>query len=242
MEITLLRKKRSTLRGFITSTFNKIDSDIKLSVLHDKGARLFELDKVIWDTLAKDEKIDEVDVEEELESTEHYREIYYEIIDRMSKLNVDNQKQLPVQHDRKFKLPALEWVTFDGDIKNWIIFWGQFSKIDSDSSIPDEDKYLYLLQATSGKAKRLVQTYPPSAENYGKALDQLKKRFAREECLIEFYVRQLIELIVKGAKVQQTLGDVYDVLRANVNNLDSLGLRTKSYSCIILPLIESCLP
>ena len=97
MEITLLRKTRITLQSFITSSFNKIYSDTNLSVL--QCARLFEFDKLIQDIFAKEEKIDEVAVEEEIESIEHYREIYYEIIDRVSKLNVEQQKQLPVLLD-----------------------------------------------------------------------------------------------------------------------------------------------
>jgi len=33
---------------------------------------------------------------------------------------------------RKFQLPTPEFKTFGGDVKDWLMFWGQFKKIDED--------------------------------------------------------------------------------------------------------------
>jgi hypothetical protein len=65
----------------------------------------------------------------------------------------------------------------------------------------DEDKYQYLIQATTigSRAREIVDSFPSTAKTYAKATDSLKSRFSREELLIEFYVRELLGLIIKNA-------------------------------------------
>lgn len=49
----------------------------------------------------------------------------------------------------KFRLPKMQFKHFDGDVRNWLRFRGQFmNKIHKDEEIDNEDKFLYLLQAT----------------------------------------------------------------------------------------------
>ncbi|GFX48854.1 hypothetical protein TNCV_902361 [Trichonephila clavipes] len=49
------------------------------------------------------------------------------------------------------------------------------------------------------KAERLVLSFPATAENYPKAIDQLKERFGREDLLVQIYVRELLNLVMKNA-------------------------------------------
>jgi hypothetical protein len=87
-------------------------------------------------------------------------------------------------------LPKIELKTFGGDVKDWLSFWSQFSRIHEDKEMEDEDKFQYLIQATASgiRAREIVDSFPPTAENYAKAINSLKSRFGREELLIEFYV------------------------------------------------------
>ncbi|GBM65297.1 hypothetical protein AVEN_15377-1 [Araneus ventricosus] len=80
---------------------------------------------------------------------------------------------------RKFKLPKIELKKFDGDAKDYLIFWSQFRKIHEDASIPNEDKFQYLLQAVVPKSKAapVVESFPATADNYQKAISQLQERF-----------------------------------------------------------------
>ena len=75
-------------------------------------------------------------------------------------------------------------------MKDWLSFWSQFSRIHEDKEMEDEDKFQYLIQATASgtRAREIVDSFPPTAENYAKAIDSLKSRFGREELLMEFYV------------------------------------------------------
>ncbi|GFV99830.1 DUF1758 domain-containing protein [Trichonephila clavipes] len=102
---------------------------------------------------------------------------------------------------RKFKLPKLELRKFGGDPKEFLSFWSQFQKIHDDGSIPDEDKMQYLVASVEpkSKAERLILSFPATAANYPKAVDQLKERFGREDPLVQIYVRDLLTMVMKNA-------------------------------------------
>ena len=90
----------------------------------------------------------------------------------------------------KFQLSTLEIKKFGGDVKDWLIFWCQFKKIDEDPEMDDADKFQYLLQATTPKTRAwdVVEIFPAIGRNYSKAIECLNARFGREELLMELYV------------------------------------------------------
>ncbi|GBM70894.1 hypothetical protein AVEN_28462-1 [Araneus ventricosus] len=102
---------------------------------------------------------------------------------------------------RRVKLPKLELRKFDGDVKEWLYFWSQFEKIHNDSSIEDSDKFQYLLQSTveGSRAREVIEIFPPTGDNYPKAIDCLKTRFGRHDLQVEVYVRKLLKLFLKNA-------------------------------------------
>ncbi|XP_044755059.1 uncharacterized protein LOC123314012 [Coccinella septempunctata] len=55
---------------------------------------------------------------------------------------------------------------FGGETKDWLGFWNQFSRIDEDSDIEEEDKLQYLVQATTpgSRARQIVESYPASKD------------------------------------------------------------------------------
>ncbi|GFY25680.1 uncharacterized protein TNCV_3060131 [Trichonephila clavipes] len=105
----------------------------------------------------------------------------------------------------------------------------------------------YLLQSVKqkSKAERLVLSFPATAENYPKAIDQLKERFGREDVLVQIYVRELLNLVMKNAVSGRTKADLsalYDELEGKLRSLESLGRTQEKYGDILTPLVESCLP
>jgi len=84
-------------------------------------------------------------------------------------------------------LPKLEFRKFWGDLKDWLPFWSQFQKVDLDEEISPDDKFQSLAQATVAgtRAREIVGSFPPSCENYPKAVACLKARFGREDLLVE---------------------------------------------------------
>ena len=73
-------------------------------------------------------------------------------------------------------LPKLEIKSFDLCPASWIQFWAQFQVIDEDGRLSEETKFQYLIQSIQpgSKAARLLGSFPPSKENYPKALSAVK--------------------------------------------------------------------
>ncbi|GFV02549.1 DUF1758 domain-containing protein [Trichonephila clavipes] len=83
------------------------------------------------------------------------------------------------------------------------------------------------------------------AENYPKAIDQLKERFGREDLLVQIYVRELLNLVMKNAvsgRTKTDLSALYDELEGKLQSLESLGRTQEKYGDFLTPLLESCLP
>ncbi|GFX27501.1 DUF1758 domain-containing protein [Trichonephila clavipes] len=148
---------------------------------------------------------------------------------------------------RKFKVPKIELKKFNGDSKEFLAFWSQFKKIHDDSSIAEEDKMQYLLQSVEphSKAESLVLSFPTTAANYLKAIEQLKERFRRDDLLVQIYVRDLLGLVMKNAVKGRSKTDLtylYDELEGKLRALESLGRTQEKYGDFLIPLVESCLP
>ncbi|GBN76241.1 hypothetical protein AVEN_102121-1 [Araneus ventricosus] len=69
--------------------------------------------------------------------------------------------------------------------------------------MPSEDKFQYLIQAiTPGtRAASLIENFPPTAQNYPKAIELLKERFGREDLPVQVYVRELLKMEVNGEEM-----------------------------------------
>ncbi|XP_071053604.1 uncharacterized protein [Onthophagus taurus] len=101
----------------------------------------------------------------------------------------------------KFKLPKIELKKFDGDEREWLAFWRQFKKVHEDEDLAPEDKFQYLISVMipNSRAKDLIDCFPPTADNYVKAIETLEARFGRKDMLVEVYVRKLLKLVLNNA-------------------------------------------
>ncbi|GFX51288.1 DUF1758 domain-containing protein [Trichonephila clavipes] len=74
-----------------------------------------------------------------------------------------------------------------GDPKEYLTFWSVFSKIHDSKELTAIDKFQYLYQSMEpdSKAARLISNFSITAENYPKAVEQLKLRFGREDLLVQ---------------------------------------------------------
>jgi len=112
--------------------------------------------------------------------------------------------------------------------------------------MPDEDKFQCLIEATvkGSRAREIVDSFLPTAANCSEVTDSLKSRFERKELLIEFYVRELLGLVVKNAKSTKSglgtpqLRKLESYLRA----LESIRMTSDRYAATLCPLMESCTP
>ncbi|GFW33129.1 DUF1758 domain-containing protein [Trichonephila clavipes] len=200
MNLNASKAQRKVLRAAFSNCLKKIESELAhglcnfqtLSVLkiqfNDKFARMDSCQNAISETLLLSDDGERL-FAEDLEDVEIYREKFWELA---MKIELKSQ-ECTVSSDkesRKFKLPKIELKKFNGEAKKYLNFWSQFQKIHENRGIAAEDKMQYLLQSMEpgSKAERLVLSFPATAANYPKAIDQLKKRFEREDLLEQIYV------------------------------------------------------
>ncbi|XP_031356634.1 uncharacterized protein LOC116180669 [Photinus pyralis] len=148
---------------------------------------------------------------------------------------------------KKMKLPVINLIKFGGSTREWLRFWGQFQKIDLDAQMSTEDKFEYLIAAMvpGSRAAELIARFPPTGDNYAKAVDSLKNRFGREDLLVEVYIRELLTLVLQNAKRginRDALGSLYDKLESHMQALATLGVTTDKCAAMLYPLVESALP
>ncbi|KMQ85434.1 integrase core domain protein [Lasius niger] len=95
------------------------------------------------------------------------------------------------------------------------------------------------------RASELVNSFPPTAENYDKAIDSLKSRFGKNELMIEFYIRELLKLVLNNttkAESKILIASLYDKLETYLRALESLNVITEMCAAMMYPLVESALP
>ncbi|GIY14969.1 DUF1758 domain-containing protein [Caerostris extrusa] len=156
---------------------------------------------------------------------------------------------------RKFKLPLLELKRFGGEIKDWLPFWGQFSKIDSDPNIDEADKLQYLIQATlpSTRAREDQKVKLPTLydriETQLRALESLgvtTEKYAAmlfplvESCLSEEVLRAWQRNNSYNDKKEESrLENLMQFLKNEVEGEERINLAMKGFSVKDNPKIYS---
>lgn len=262
-----LKKQRKALRAAFTkvhtSFTSKIEGDfskeeklIAFQLLENKMAELdavhANFNKVMFESQMKDE-----DIAKEMESDDGYKATYLAAKIKITDFLEANSggtpaaAQLPGTSqplERKtVKYPPIELFKFNGNVKEWLTFWSVFKKVHEDPLLRKEDKFYYLVQSTvpESRAYDLVCSFPPTAENYDKAIKSLKNRFGRDDIIVEFYVRELLGLVLQNAikgRTKVPLASIYDKLESHIRALDTLGVTTDKCAAMLYPLVESSLP
>lgn len=158
----------------------------------------------------------------------------------------EHSRQTVINTHSKYKLPKLELQKFSGDPVEWLGWWSQFKGVHEDVTLSMEHKFQYLVQATVDKssAHNLVISFPPTAENYPKAITYLKSRFGNDKILVEVYVRELLKLVLNNSinNGKNAISSLYDKLETQLRALESLGVGSDKYAAMLYPLVESALP
>ena len=94
-----------------------------------------------------------------------------------------------------------------------------------------------------GQAKRTVEGFNITKENYQKALDLLWERFGNTQVVITTHMNELLKIkYVKSDKDVAGLRQLYDTLEVHVRLLLSLNVNSQSYGTLLSPIIMERLP
>lgn len=219
--------------------FIKYEAEASRKIVHEAYSKLTTLDEEIQELILADSTWEEKDLEKELDEKTKY-ETRWAILDtQFYSLTASS----PPSEKRNFKLPTLELKKFDGKIKNWLGFWGSFQKIDSDKNMVETDKLQYLSQSMEANTdvKLFIDSFPITNNSYTLCIQDLKARYAREDLLIQVYVRELLALIL-DKESNKELSTLYDQLNGQLRSLEILGVTKDKFSAFLLPMVESALP
>ncbi|UYV77268.1 hypothetical protein LAZ67_15000295, partial [Cordylochernes scorpioides] len=259
MALSLCIRKRAPVRSQVTRISKEIISNLRIESkdyfkatvgvrrILDVQKVLLSSDKEIIDILAED---DEADLEKEMDDCAHYQEIIIEAIVAYEDAQKQVAREVVVQDSlpdttEKIRLPTIELPKFSGNLIDWLTFWAQFEKIHLDIRLKDSDKFYYLLQSLSvdTEAYKIVSIYPLTEENYSKAIDALRRRYANPDLLLQVYVRELLKLVIDSASGKKRLSfhELYYRIQSYLGSLKSLNLERASPDTWLYPLVESCL-
>ncbi|XP_071052941.1 uncharacterized protein [Onthophagus taurus] len=260
------RKRRALLRSAFTRSSREVDTVLAASNpdLDDLEAIFNLLAEKMGDLKVSDAQILKLmiangvadkDIDDELAKCDDYQIKFFKLKVRCNKVFSNAvstaSTSAPILANQslshKFKLPKIELKKFGGDIREWLAFWSQFKKVHEDEDLAPEDKFQYLISAMipNSRAKDLIDSFPPTADNYVKAIETLEARFGRKDMLVEVYVRELLKLVLnnalgRGGKCQ--MATLYDRLETQLRALETLGITTDTCAAMLYPLVESCLP
>lgn len=265
-KLEALKRERAQLRTSFTNTKKSIenllqDKDVasrrekllaqldlltlRMEGISDKDAKIAEL------LYSEDSEVENNVLEEEQNKVDMYQLEFFnckklidnEVVLSMDQSSASSSYQGSRVH-KQYKLPMLQLKKFDGTLKDWLPFWSQFNKIDQDPTLPDVDKmgYLSMSMVPGSPAEKLVQSYPATGDMYASVVIALKARFGRKDLLTEFYIRELLKIVIQNTKMKLSVTDLYDKLQCHLRNLNTLGVSAENCASILMPLVSSCLP
>ncbi|GFR25900.1 integrase_H2C2 domain-containing protein [Trichonephila clavata] len=130
-------------------------SDI-IRVLYPKllGSVTKRFYEMIFDLLAEDEKALESDIANEIENHEVYSDDFITLSRQVSeRLRISGQIDVGIMSNRgssvsrdgikQYRLLKIELKKFNGELINWLYFWSQFEKINSDPDLFESDKFYF---------------------------------------------------------------------------------------------------
>ncbi|GBM36320.1 hypothetical protein AVEN_163254-1 [Araneus ventricosus] len=254
----VLKCKRSQFRRLFSKALNDFEKSefdlsineriLKLRLIEEKAKPMLEMEETYREELIKTEN-NETIINHEFDESECYIDKWRIAESKLASLLAEKDSSSVVNGSftqiAVLRYPKLKLPTFDGNIKNWLGYWGQFKKIDTDPNLDYHDKFAYLLQSMEkgSSAEELIKSFPPGGESYSKALHQLQSRFGKEDLLIEVYVRDILSLVLlKNSQPKFSLRKLYDNLESKLRALEVLGVARDKYAAMLYPLVESSLP
>lgn len=128
-------------------------------------------------------------------------------------------------HKRAVRLPPLEILSFEGDIRGWPIFYENFKAIiHSNPSLNDEEKMYYLLSKLSNKAKAAFAGITPCGDNYNLILDALLKRYSDKRTLATAHLASILDFKSFDSATTANFESFLDIYVTAANSLKTLGL------------------
>lgn len=144
-----------------------------------------------------------------------FEELYCRVQRVVNLLKIE-KSEIKETHKNNFpKLPRIDLVSFDGDIRNWSLFYNQFKRVVHDNTqLSDSERIHFLVSKLTGSAASLCAGIPPTPENYKILWNSLVDKYDDPRFLAASYLNQLLEF--KPISAKSTTG-----LESFINTFDT---------------------
>ncbi|XP_068697335.1 uncharacterized protein [Montipora foliosa] len=155
----------------------------------------------------------------------------------LSQFHHSSFKQAPTPR-MHINLPKINIKSFGGDPLEWLTFWDSFSAvIDKNFQLSNFKKNGML----KGEAAHAISGLPLTDENYRNATELLKECFGKTQNLTNAYMESLSKIHAPSSDTKN-LREFYDICETNIRGLETLGIMTKSYGSLIIPILLKKIP
>lgn len=118
------------------------------------------------------------------------------------------------------------------------MFWDSYnSAIHSNEAISDIDKFNYLKSLVAGPAACIIQGLNVTEANYKSAVELLKDQFGKPQQIISAHMDEQLKIPNCVNDKPHLLRTVYDKISVHTRGLASLGVSSKEYGSLLIPVI-----
>lgn len=136
------------------------------------------------------------------------------------------------------KLPQLSLPHFNGHVSEWITFKETFlSLVGNNTTIPNVQKFHYLLSAVNGDAKRVIQHIPLNEDGYDIAWSLLTERYQNEKLIVNIHIDNIMKQPTIVTENVVLLRQLIDITKSNLKALDSMDQQTNTWDSMIIYIV-----
>ena len=218
-------------------TLNELDAKILNEI------KIEDVEKEIGESEAIDIKVTAARERIERAKKQHATPQHTNIVENSQNTNDHGAVAMATSSPNFTRLPKLQLPHFKGDVTKWNSFWDGFdSAIHSNGALNKIDKYNYLNSLLEGPAARAVQGLTLTEANYDSAIELLKSRFGKPQQVISAHMDELLHLPNCNPDKSSSLRFVYDKVSIHVRGLESLGVSSKEFGSLLIPIVMTKLP
>lgn len=255
----LFTRKANELKQLISDKASIDKAQVTFQLMEAANKRLQVINQQIYDELVAKEECTEDNLYEEEVSVEEYDMVYQEtclLYDKfIQQIAADNAQEdkcsvasydTNTSQDFKFQIKKLDLKKFDLSAKTFMAFWAQFESIHSNDHLKKTIKFQYLLNCLEEgtKARKNIDTYFISDDNYDKVITHIQERYGRNEMQRALYINELVGFTHKVTMNPNnfSLSDVHEKFSSTLRVLETLGLPSENFAFILIPMILPALP
>ena len=127
---------------------------------------------------------------------------------------------------------------FSGHLQDWITFKDTFlSLVGNSTTIPNIQKFHYLLSAISGDARKVIQHIPASEQGLTVAWEILVDRYENERLIINTHIDNIMKLPSLATENTNQLYQIVDTTKCNLEALKALKQSTDTWDLMIIYIL-----